>query len=94
MGRLLCRICRDEYTWENGKFFKNKLGYNCSILCDLNWQFLVPADERKKSTTIWPRNCYKIKGREKKRLQWYTLQKGDTQKYIEIMRQGDYQNSL
>ena len=63
MGKLRCRLCRAEYAWDSGKFFKNKLGYNCSIFCDLNWQFLVPAEERKKSNNIWSRNCYKIRGR-------------------------------
>lgn len=56
-----CKICRVGRYWNDSKkiFNEEHLCFDCSIICDLNIQHLIPASERKESNMIWPRTSYK-----------------------------------
>ena len=61
MGVGSCRWCRvGRFYYDSNKHFSDHhLCFDCSIICDLNIQHLVPASERLKSNQIFPRSAHR-----------------------------------
>lgn len=85
-----CRIClTGRYYSDPRKFFRDShLCHDCSIICGLNVQHLIPADERK-TTSVFPRSskAYKINS---KPLICGSLGKSDPQAQVEFIRHFDF----